>query len=133
MDNMYLFYVFFIYKNKIIFNNVCKYFDGLSKIYKISCQILAILRIAKKIISEYDVIQKGGEQMTDTRLLKSKMALAGYDNFTTELMVLVDCSWTSASNKLNGKAAFSQKEIAKLTTSLNLSGEEIKKIFANEV
>ena len=71
--------------------------------------------------------------MTDTRLLKSKMALAGYDNFTTELMVLVDCSWTSASNKLNGKAAFSQKEIAKLTTSLNLSGEEIKKIFANEV
>lgn len=71
--------------------------------------------------------------MTDIRLLKSKMVLAGYENFTTDLMNLVDCSWGSASGKLNGKVPFSQKEISVLTSSLNLSGEDVKEIFANEV
>lgn len=71
--------------------------------------------------------------MTDIKLLKAKMALAGFFNFTTDLMNLINCSRGSASHKINGKADFSQKEIVMLTTALNLTGDEVKQIFINEV
>lgn len=67
--------------------------------------------------------------MTDIRLLKSKMALAGYDKFTTDLMGLVDCSYSTASGKINNKVKFTQNDIHILTDKLSLTGEEVKKIF----
>lgn len=77
---------------------------------------------------------KGSDQyLTNINLLKSKMAALGYSNFTLDLMKLLDISWTSASQKINGKSEFKQSEIAILTLKLGLSGEEVKEIFASEV
>lgn len=67
--------------------------------------------------------------MTDINLLRSKMAAQGYSNFTTDLMTLLDISWTSASQKMNDKSNFSQSEIKILTQKLHLSGDEVKQIF----
>lgn len=69
--------------------------------------------------------------MTNLNLLKSKMALAGYSDFTTDLTKLLDISWGSASNKLNQKSDFNQKEIGILTNKLGLTGDDVKTIFAN--
>lgn len=71
--------------------------------------------------------------MTNIKMLKSKMALAGFFHFTSDLMNIIQCSKGSASHKINGKADFTQKEIVMLTTTLNLNGDEVKKIFVNEV
>ena len=67
--------------------------------------------------------------MTNINLLKSKMAAAGYTTFTQDLMILLGVSWTTASQKLNSKANFSQKEISVLTDKLGLTGDEVKEIF----
>lgn len=67
--------------------------------------------------------------MTNINLLKSKMAAAGYTTFTQDLMMLLEVSWTTASQKLNHKANFSQKEISVLTDKLGLTGDEVKEIF----
>lgn len=69
--------------------------------------------------------------MTNLNLLKSKMALAGFTDFTTDLMNLLGISWGSASSKINQKSDFTQKEIGILTTKLDLTGEDVKTIFAN--
>lgn len=70
--------------------------------------------------------------MTNINLLKSKMAALGYTDFTLDLMKLLDISWTAASQKINGKSAFKQAEIAILTDKLNLTGEDVKQIFTNK-
>lgn len=70
--------------------------------------------------------------MTNVNLLKSKMAALGYTDFTSDLMKLLDISWTAASQKVNGKAEFKQSEIAILTDKLNLTGEDVKQIFTNK-
>ena len=67
--------------------------------------------------------------MTNINLLKSKMAAAGYATFTRDLMILLGISWTAASQKLNSKANFSQKDISILTDKLKLTGDEVKEIF----
>lgn len=67
--------------------------------------------------------------MTNLNLLKSKMAAAGYTTFTKDLAILLAISWTAASQKLNGKANFTQKEITILTDKLRLNGDEVKEIF----
>lgn len=67
--------------------------------------------------------------MTNINLLKSKMAAAGYTTFTHDMTILLEISWTAASQKLNGKANFSQKEISTLTDKLGLTGDEVKEIF----
>lgn len=67
--------------------------------------------------------------MTDINLLKSKMAAQGYSNFTTDLMTLLNISWTSASQKMNDKSNFSQSEIKILTSKLHLTGDDVKQIF----
>ena len=67
--------------------------------------------------------------MTNINLLKSKMALVGVKDFTTWMSETLGISVSSASAKLNNKAAFKQEEIAMLTVKLGLSGEEVKEIF----
>lgn len=67
--------------------------------------------------------------MTNLNFLKSKMAAAGYTTFTQDLVILLAISWTAASQKLNGKANFTQKEITILTDKLMLNGDEVKEIF----
>lgn len=69
--------------------------------------------------------------MTNINLLKSKMAAAGYTTFTQDLMILLGVSWTTASQKLNSKANFSQKDINILIDKLGLTGDEVKEIFMN--
>lgn len=69
--------------------------------------------------------------MTNLNLLRSKMAAAGYHKFTRDLMIICGVSWTTASHKLNGKADFTQKEIAALRDALHLTGEDIISIFTN--
>ena len=72
---------------------------------------------------------KGGEKMTNTNLLKSKMILYGDENFVQALSELLGCSRTTASKKINGEIPFSQPEIAILAKRYNLSGDDIKEIF----
>lgn len=67
--------------------------------------------------------------MTNINLLKSKMALVGVKDFTMWMSETLGISISSASAKLNNKAAFKQEEIAMLTVKLGLSGEEVKEIF----
>lgn len=67
--------------------------------------------------------------MTNINLLKSKMAAAGYTTFTQDLMILLGVSWTTASQKLNSKANFSQKDISILIDRLGLTGDDVKEIF----
>lgn len=67
--------------------------------------------------------------MTNANLLKSRMAALGYTRFTQDLMLLLSISWTSASQKLNGKTGFTQKEIAVLVDKLMLTGDEVLEIF----
>lgn len=76
---------------------------------------------------------KGDGILTNVNLLKSKMAAKGYTNFTSDLMILLDISWTAASQKMNDKSTFTQKEIIILTEKLNLSGDDVKQIFINGV
>lgn len=71
--------------------------------------------------------------MTNIKLLKSKMILSGYTTFTTDLMNLLDISWTSASSKMNGKVDFTQKEISILTEKLNLNNDDLRLIFVDGV
>lgn len=60
------------------------------------------------------------------------MAALGYTNFTSDLMNLLDISWTTASQKINNKSSFTQKEIAILTMKLGLTAEDIKEIFVGD-
>lgn len=67
--------------------------------------------------------------MTNTNLLKSKMAAFGDDNFVTRLADLLQISRQCASDKLNSKSNFTQSEIILITKKYGLTGEEIKNIF----
>lgn len=70
-----------------------------------------------------------GDEVTNTNLLKSKMAAAGDTNFVAALTELLDVSRTTASKKLRGEKDFSTSEITVLTFKYNLSGDDIKNIF----
>lgn len=64
---------------------------------------------------------------TNTRLLKSKMAL---NNDTT--IKLAECLGVNRQNvsvKVNGRREFKQSEIAKIIKRYNLSDQEIRAIF----
>ena len=67
--------------------------------------------------------------MTDSNFLKSKMIAIGDENFVAVLAEVLNCSRSTASKKLNGKASFSQDEIIILSNRYGLSGDEIKRIF----
>lgn len=75
---------------------------------------------------------KGDYYVTKLDLLRSKMAAAGYKNFTSDLMKLLGISWTTASQKMNGKSDFTQKEITILTLKLGLSANDVKEIFVGD-
>lgn len=67
--------------------------------------------------------------MTDTNLLKSKMAAVGDTDFVKCLAELLDVSRTTASKKLNGEKPFDQREIALIAYEYGLSADDIKNIF----
>ena len=67
--------------------------------------------------------------MTNTRLLKAKLALRGYDNFTNAIRLILGVSQATASSRINGRSDFTQPEIAKLAEVLELSGDDLKEIF----
>lgn len=72
---------------------------------------------------------KGSDNVTNINLLKSKMAALGYVDFTRDLAELLGISWSSASQKMNGKTEFKQSEISILTIKLGLNGDDLKNIF----
>lgn len=67
--------------------------------------------------------------MVDTNLLISALALRGVRHFVQAITDVLECSRVTASNKLNGKTAFTTIDIAKLEKEYNFSAEEIKNIF----
>ena len=67
------------------------------------------------------------------KLLKKKMIDFGRNDFTNYLAEILRISVASASNKLNGKSDFKQEEIKILTKHFDLSGDEVKLIFATGV
>ena len=64
---------------------------------------------------------------TNTRLLKSKMAL--YNDTTIALADCLGVNRQNVSVKLNGKRDFKQSEIAKIIRRYDLSDQEIRAIF----
>lgn len=72
---------------------------------------------------------KGSDNLTNINLLKSKMAALGYVDFTGDLAKLLGISWSTASQRMNGKTGFKQSEISILTMKLGLNGNDLKNIF----
>ena len=70
--------------------------------------------------------------MTNVNLLKSAMAKQGETNFVACITKLLHVSRSTASKKLNGKADFTQSEIAKIAEHYKLTAENIKEIFVGE-
>ena len=60
-------------------------------------------------------------------LIKKKMIDAGRDDFVNYLAELLGCSKQVASNKLNGGAKLTEKDISVLTMKLGLTADELKK------
>lgn len=71
--------------------------------------------------------------MTNTNLLKSKMAAAGDTDFVKCLADRLNISRTTASKKLNGDTLFNQKEITILVLKYGISDSEIRDIFIDGV
>ncbi len=65
----------------------------------------------------------------NAKMLKSKMVLAGDEDFVKALANLLEISRQAASAKLNSESEFSQTEIALISKHYNLNDEEIRKIF----
>lgn len=69
--------------------------------------------------------------MTNTKLLKVKMILN--NDTVSGLSKDLGIARTNASLKINGSRSFKQSEIAIITKKYNLTGEEVKEIFFNEL
>lgn len=67
--------------------------------------------------------------MTNTNLLKSKMAAYGDTDFVKCLAEILSMSRTTASKKLNGEKPFDQREIATLVHKYDISDSEMRQIF----
>lgn len=65
----------------------------------------------------------------NAKILKSKMVLAGDEDFVKAIANLLEISRQTASAKLNDEREFSQTEIALISKHYNLNDEEIRKIF----
>lgn len=74
-------------------------------------------------------IRKEKLTKTNSDLLKARMVEYGDTDCVNKLTQLLDCSRTTASNKLNGYTLFYQSEIAIIADYYNLTAEDIKKIF----
>ena len=70
---------------------------------------------------------------TNINLLKSKLIVLGYSDFTTAISGMLGISYGAASAKLNNKSEFKQSEISILTVKLGLNGDELKEIFVDGV
>lgn len=66
-------------------------------------------------------------------MLKKKMIDLGRNDFTNYLAEILNITNGTASNKMNGKSEFKQREIALLTVKLGLSDEELRMIFVTGV
>lgn len=65
----------------------------------------------------------------NAKILKSKMVLAGDEDFVKALANILEISRQTASAKLNSEREFSQTEIAIISKHYCLNDEEIRKIF----
>ena len=63
----------------------------------------------------------------NTKMLKSRMVLAS--ETLAELSAVVGVTPGTLSNKINGKAEFTQREIAAIAQHYSLNAEQIKDIF----
>ena len=71
--------------------------------------------------------------MTNVNLLKSRLIVLGYEDFTTAISEMLNISYSTASAKLNNKRGFKQSEISILAVKLGLNGDELKEIFVDGV
>lgn len=71
--------------------------------------------------------------MTNVNLLKSRLIVLGYEDFTTAISEMLNISYSAASAKLNNKRGFKQSEISILAVKLGLNGDELKEIFVDGV
>lgn len=71
--------------------------------------------------------RKGGEDMTDTRLLKSKMVLA--DITTKEIADATGLRREAIQKKLRGVTEFSLEQAQAVRKLLNLTDDEFEEIF----
>lgn len=67
--------------------------------------------------------------MTDTNKLKGKIIEKGFT--ITSLAKCLNTSKSTLSQKINNKIKFSQTDIKRISSKLELTGEEIKDIFLN--
>lgn len=65
----------------------------------------------------------------DVKLLKSKMVLAGDENFVKVLATLLEVTRQTAAAKLDGSSEFTQREIALISKHYHLNDEDIRRIF----
>lgn len=77
-------------------------------------------------------LSKGGDDVTNTNLLKARMVEHGDSDCVAKLAELLSVSRVTASGKLNGKISFNQKEISLIAEKYDLSDEDIRKIFVKD-
>ena len=65
----------------------------------------------------------------DVKLLKSKMVLAGDEEFVKAIATLLEVSRQTAAAKLDGNSEFTQREIALISKHYQLNDEDIRRIF----
>ena len=70
--------------------------------------------------------------MLNANLLKSKMVIAGDENFVQCLADLLNCSRTTASGKLGGTVPFTDVEIRVIVRKYKLTADDIKNIFVGD-
>lgn len=67
----------------------------------------------------------------NAKLLKSKMVLAGDEEFVKTIATLLEISRQTAATKLDGNSEFTRREIALIAKHYELTDEDIRKIFLN--
>lgn len=65
----------------------------------------------------------------NAKILKSKMVLAGDEDFVNSLSKILGVSRQTASTKLNGESELTETEIKKLAVHYNMTDEDIRQIF----
>lgn len=65
-------------------------------------------------------------------LIKHKMLDLGREDFVAYLSEVLECSRPTASSKLNGSTAFTEKEISTLAMKLGFTADELKNAIVKD-
>lgn len=68
----------------------------------------------------------------NVKILKSKMVLAGDEDFVTNVAEVIHKSRQTAGSKLSGKVEFTLSEIALISKHYGFTGEELKNFVEGE-